>query len=123
MNHNGFFVFSIFVWDPAICILFWGAGPGDFSIFGARLRKKRHRKSATQIYEKQAVLKKYIKTHILKNRNCCNTKNKKCRFPKKHKSKNNALFVGDAIADFHVFCDAVQGADVSGEVLRIDIKS
>ena len=42
---------------------------------------------------------------------------------KKHKSKNNALFVGDAIADFHVFCDAVQGADVSGEVLRIDIKS
>jgi len=100
-----------------------GAGPGDFSIFGARLRKKRHRKSATQIYEKQAVLKKYIKTHILKNRNCCNTKNKKCRFPKKHKSKNNALFVGDAIADFHVFCDAVQGADVSGEVLRIDIKS
>ena len=59
-----------------------GAGPGDFSIFGARLRKKRHRKSATQIYEKQAVLKKYIKTHIIKNRNCCNTKNKKCRFPK-----------------------------------------
>ena len=59
-----------------------GAGPGDFSIFGARLGKKRHRKSATQIYEKQTVLKKYIKKHILENRNCCNTKNKKCRFPK-----------------------------------------